>query len=702
MRRTIHAMRACVHGILIAVMCGMLLAACGGREDMRNETDGYYSCLLQELSTHLAENEADFLYLCGYISIDGYSAESWSDIQAIALKGEASVTWKSCESLMQLEGELSQWTKDRTGEEASLELLYYSFPLPEDIHALDIYRTLEERFSTEDLLLEARCGENGSPYYSFTWISPDPDREGWYYWDFNRAPVNLYIKDGFVRGLAIKGGVDVYTDQELGILFREYEKAIGCSGSGTWALDEEDLYWLDHEQRVTEMEDANRRFVEIRSLETISNVPEIKRYFGIIKEADYEVALSEGGPMIQIHMVLPEKPAGEEYTCLPGFCRKESYAMTVTDKESGRVLQEGVVNHLCIRLPDTIFFGDYDGDGYIDIRIDSSAHMSARLEGSYYMLWNSFEGGFEEKTREEVSNRYWAVRNNLTEEEQREKTQREKVSPFALVEELPEGADQKNYIELTMDCEDLDYVVQPGDSLWGISNRFLGAGSYWNNLERMKDASENPDLLSVGEIIHISGELGVRKKLYIPRDSRYGSNSSASIQHPGGFSYRYIATDVTYYKWDEMNVIYCLATYNEVGENALSEEWEAFQAEIIRCSEEICPGRVSNLQFEKYSVQGGCDLYGYSFEYDAVGRTMEYTAFIRLDSSLAVEIIGIREKEPNTVMTDTVRYIAASFVDRGGYPEMGTPGSLGDNVGADDWAYPWLHNLFTAAKEQFG
>lgn len=410
--------------------------------------------------------------------------------------------------------------------------------------------------------------------------------------------------------------------------------------------------------------------------------------------------------MIQIHLVLPEKPDGEEYTCQENDCKRESYHMTVTDMESGSILQESVVKYVCIKLPNTVLFKDYDGDGYVDMRIDRSEHLSidlAVLEVDNYMLWNPLEGGFEHKTREEVRNRYRAVQNGLTEEEQREKTQREKVSPFTPLRDLPEGADRKDYIELTMDCGDFDYVVQPGDSLWEISRRFLGEGSQWSKLVRMDNAATSPDMLSAGEIIHIPGELGAREKLYIRKGSNYRSSTTSASQHPSGFSYRYIATDkVDYYKWDDMNVIYCLTTYNEVGENALSEEWEDFQAEIIRCSEEICPGRVSNLQFEKYSVQGGCDLYGYSFEYDAGGKTMEYTAFIRLDSSIVLEVICIREKEPNTVMTDTVRYIAAGFVYLGGYPSMGAPGSLGDNVGADEWAYPWLHNLFTAAKEQFG
>ena len=95
-RIAIHAMRACRYGIWVAVMCGMLLTACGGQEDVSDKED--------------EKNETD-----------GYSSKSWPDIQVVDLEGEASVTWQSCESLGQLEEELSQWTNEEAKED-SLEL----------------------------------------------------------------------------------------------------------------------------------------------------------------------------------------------------------------------------------------------------------------------------------------------------------------------------------------------------------------------------------------------------------------------------------------------------------------------------------------------------------------------------------------------------------------------------------------------------
>ena len=66
-----------------------------------------------------------------------------------------------------------------------------------------------------------------------------------------------------------------------------------------------------------------------------------------------------------------------------------------------------------------------------------------------------------------------------------------------------------------------------------------------------------------------------------------------------------------------------------------------------------------------------------------------------------VEVIGVREQEPNAVLVNTVRYVAASFTDYGGEPGIGWGGEAGPNVGADQWEYPYLHNLFEAARMQF-
>lgn len=467
------------------------------------------------------------------------------------------------------------------------------------------------------------------------------------------------------------------------------------------------MYWIDHEERITEEEGSDGHFVEVRGIDTNweQSGEHLMKYFGMMKEADYEVSLSEDGPTLTFHFSLDKEISVPDYKIflLNGFCMDEEYNMTVTDKETGQILQEDTVK-LSIELPDTIHFVDLNGDGLKDIRIDRPVHISGARAATdkwtppTYMLWNPTAGQFEKKTEKEVQNSLLANRNGLTEEEQAEKTLRERRDFFVLLKQLPSWANPDKYIELTVEAG--EYMVQPGDTLWSISENLLGAGSSWTMLQREENTSKNPDLLLPGEVIHIP-----EHPLYIRRDpySRGGLSSPGryQIEYPDGFGHYELTDDVSYYGLAKENKLNYTVIVNEMEENALSNDWEAFQEEVIRCSEEFCPGRVSNLQFERYKVKDGCDMYGYSFEYDTGDYSIELTCFIRLGKTNMVEVIGVRKKEPNTVLLNTTRYVAASFIDYG-EPSNISIGGGEPNVGADDWAYPHLHNLFRSLQNRFG
>ncbi|MDE7284418.1 MAG: hypothetical protein K2N85_12690, partial [Lachnospiraceae bacterium] len=387
------------------------------------------------------------------------------------------------------------------------------------------------------------------------------------------------------------------------------------------------------------------------------------------------------------------------------FCMDEPYDMTVTDMETGEVLQEHRVS-LSIELPDTITYPDLNGDGYADMRVGAPVHMLGEkaVEDDYtppsYLLWDPQTEQFVRKTEKEVENSRQAMANGLTEEEQEEKSKRERRDSFAPIRELPEGAEPEDYIKLTGDGM-LEYEVQEGDSLWRISECFYGTGYKWTTIVRAEDAPEDPNYLSVGETVFVPEIFYIRKDPY----SRGGLRSEGSfqIEQPDGFAYYFLNGDVTYASWKEENQIHNLPVTNPVGKNPFHkpEDWEAFQAEAIRCSEELCSGRVSNLTFEKSHMEDGCDLYGYYFEYDTGEEILEYVDFFKFGKDNMAEVIGVREQEPNTVLVNTVRYMAASFTDYGGEPGMGWGDGVIPNVGADQWEYPYLHNLFEAAREQF-
>lgn len=201
-------------------------------------------------------------------------------------------------------------------------------------------------------------------------------------------------------------------DETLEYVFDDVFQRYGILGSG-WGLDEESLYWIDHDERLTELENPKRSFLEVRGIDEnweYAGDEGIMRYFGLLVEADYQLPLTENGEVLQEHRV-----------------------------------------SLCIELPDTITYPDLNGDGYADMRVGAPVHSSGAkaVEEDYtspsYLLWDPQTEEFERKTEKEVENSRRAVANGLTEEEQEKKTKRERRDSFALVQELPEGAEPEDW-----------------------------------------------------------------------------------------------------------------------------------------------------------------------------------------------------------------------------------------------------------------
>lgn len=657
---------------------------------------------MQGLSGYLYEHTSASPYAGAEITVKDYQGErlsdGWDEPATFQFAGEADITWRYYNSLAEMETALDEAARQET-EDGLLRFLYYTFPLTENDHALDLYQSLKRDFDEKGHPLRVWGVDRGKMVQFMQETLKEEDGYEYGYLQNRNSKINLFLKDRTAFGLTLLN-MPTEDDETLEYVFEDVFGRHGEYSSG-WELDEENLYWIDHEERLTELEDPKRSFWEVRGIDE-----GIMSYFGLLMEADYELSLTEDGRMLSLHFELSEDEKELRYYLLNGFCMDEPYDMTVTDLVTGKVLQERRVS-LSIELPDTITYPDLNGDGYADMRVGAPAHVNGAkaVEDDYtsptYLLWDPQTEQFERKTAKEVENSRRAVANGLTEEEQEEKTKRERSDTFAPVQELPEWADPEDYIKLVGE-KMTEYEVQKGDCLWRISERFYGSGYEWTKIVRAENAPENPDYLLVGEIIWIP------EIYYIPKDplSRGGLRSEGSfqIEQPYGFAHYFLNGDLTYSPWKEENQIHSLPITNPVGENPFHgpEAWEAFQAEAIRCSEELCAGKVSNLTFEKYQMEDGCDLYGYSFEYDTGEEIIEYVDFFKFSYANMSEVIGVREQEPNTVMLNTVRYMAASFTDYGGKPGMGwgDDGTI-PNVGADLWDYPYLHNLFEAAREQF-
>ncbi|MDE6319441.1 MAG: hypothetical protein K2M22_07015, partial [Lachnospiraceae bacterium] len=465
------------------------------------------------------------------------------------------------------------------------------------------------------------------------------------------SKVNLYVKDRTAYGLTLMNAPSEDDDETLEYVFEDVFQHYGALWYGS-GMDEERLYWVDHDERLTELEDPKRSFLEVRGIDENSEEAGdigFGRYFGLLVEADYELPLKEDGRMLSLHFSLAENDESAElrYYLLNGFCMDEPYDMTVTDMETGKTLQESRIS-LSIELPDTITYPDLNGDGYTDMRVGAPTHMNGAkaAEDDYtppsYLLWDPQTETFVRKTKKEVENSRRAVANGLTEDEQEEKTKRERKDSFAPIQKLPEGAEPEHYIKLTGDRM-LKYEVQEGDSLWRISEDFYGTGYNWTMIERPVGSPKDPNDLPVGETVYLPEIYYIRKDPY----SRGGLRSEGSfrIEQPNGFAHYFLSGDVTYVPWKKENQIHSLPVTNPVGKNPFheTEDWVAFQAEAIRCSEELCPERVSNLTFEKSHMEDGCDLYGYFFEYDTGEEILEYVDFFKFGKDNMSEVIGVRE-----------------------------------------------------------
>ena len=751
----------CIIGI---AALGLLLAACGAPSERVDENpeegpEEHHSCEVQELSGYLYDHTSVSAspYASAEITIKDYEGEwletDWDEPQAFEFSGEADITWRFYSSLAEMEEELNGVAVQESDGNL-LYFLYYTFPMTENDHAVDLYYSLKNRFDTEEHPLSVWSADNGKLIYYMQETRQEAD--GYEYMSLikQNSKVNLYVKDRTAYGLTLMSTPSEDDDETLACVFEDVFQRYGDTWYFSSGLSEENLYWIDHEERLTELENPKRSFLEVRGID--ENREEagdegIMRYFGLLVEADYELPLTEDGRMLSLHFSLAAEDENEEisysdyiydlrkeliisaasslaesedetfsdeketsaeeeaaelrYYLLNGYWMDEPYDMTVTDMETGEALQEGRLS-LSIELPDTITYPDLNGDGYADMRVGKPVHSNgakAEEEGytpPAYLLWDPQTEEFVRKTEKEVENSRRAVANGLTEEEQEEKTKRERKDSFAPIWELPEGAEPEDYIKLTGDGM-MEYEVQEGDSLWRISKRFYGTENKWTTIVRAEDAPEDPDYLLVGETVFLPEIFYIRRDPY----SRGGLRSEGSfqIEQPDGFAYYFLNGDLTYAPWEEENQIHSLPVTNPLGENPFHEpeDWEAFKAEAIRCSEELCLGRVSNLTFEKSYMEDGCDLYGYYFEYDTGEEILEYVDFFKFGKDNMAEVIGVREQEPNTVLVNTVRYMAASFTDYGGEPGMGWGDGVIPNVGADQWEYPYLHNLYEAAREQF-
>ena len=397
---------------------GVLLVACGApsgrveetqRAETKEEPKGWPEehgrCEMQELGGYLYGHTSVSPYASAEITVTDYEGvrleTDWNAPSAFQFAGEADVTWRFYNSLGEMETALNKAAVEEM-DEGSLHFLYYTFPMTENGYALDLYHILKRKFDTKEHPLTAWSTDNGKLFCYMQETVKEVDGYEFSCLDSRDSRVNLYMKDRMAYGLTLLNRPTEDDDETLEYVFMDVFQHYGVLGSG-WGLDEESLYWADHDERLTELENPKRSFLEVRGIDEnweSAGDEGIMRYFGLLVEADYQLPLTEDGRMLSLHFSLAKEEGEEEvslasfsdfiddyrkdsiisasrslaesedgafvdeketfaveedtefrYYLLNGFCMDEPYEMTVTDMETGEVLQECRVS-LSIELPD--------------------------------------------------------------------------------------------------------------------------------------------------------------------------------------------------------------------------------------------------------------------------------------------------------------------------------------------------------------
>lgn len=445
--------------VYLAVAAGLLLAgafflcSCRKQEDGPageqgsglQATEEAGECPADKLPAYLMKECPETPYACAEITITKTAGG------AKDREGKAAVVWKTFSKAEEFQAYLSEREQQQGGASGGNvgEWIYYQYRLPGDTHAIDIYSFLKKCYDMEENSLYAvKYDEGYRECYAFIQY---PFRE-------------MVVRDGVIYTLECPAGSETMAEDAVRELLMDFGKRVQNNNDpyySGWVMDEETLYWADHRERVTRQENPSRTFTEVRAVDINWSGAAIMEYFGMLKEAEYQIRLWEDGPLLEIRFDFAKEIPAEGYEAflLNGFCIDEQYKMTVTDRDRGEVWQETNVA-MSIELPDMVTFTDLNGDGFSDMQIGLPTHWNGdraqmdQFADYSYLLWSPEENMF-------VSRQKFQPRESGREDRQ------------------------------TGEKDGVEYVVRPGDTLWGIARRFYGTGTLYREIEE-----ENADTLS--------------------------------------------------------------------------------------------------------------------------------------------------------------------------------------------------------------
>ncbi len=257
---------------------------------------------------------------------------------------------------------------------------------------------------------------------------------------------------------------------------------------------------------------------------------------------------------------------------------------------------------------------------------------------------------------------------------------------YLLSGEKPDFRAEGHYLEFVFDE---NYTVEPGDTLWGIAESYCGNGAYYGQI-----MADNADVAGRPKLLMPGTQLRIRRNLYTSAGLDDYINSDVFqndmlVDDPGAFT---MEDFIAPYR------IFASVPYvNDLQEADPYAHWEEFQAEVRKCSEQVCGGRVSGLSFERCQVTGVGPLCSYSFSFDAEGKEYIIIACICYSPTTKSEAYALCDMDycTETELKEAkgkAFYAAVTYLNPGIYYVK-----TQDYVGGEDWKYPQLRNPFTDA-----
>ena len=267
--------------------------------------------------------------------------------------------------------------------------------------------------------------------------------------------------------------------------------------------------------------------------------------------------------------------------------------------------------------------------------------------------------------------------------------------------------DVENYTVLEEELG--EYEVCEGDSLWNISERFLGSGEAYEQLaDANSEVITNPDLIYPGMC------LSLKRKVYVKK--RTGSNGMKMKEYrfgtPQGWRIGIIEANDAFANFALMgseagDVVCLIREKTPAGVKSLSN-WENAQKTIEAYTKENYADRVSGLTFHHYQSESNSEIYLFSYYYlvdgELFGLHEDFNIYvceaICQTEHIPAEFTGFYIEED---IEDIVYYMAASFEEL--WQEGEGDFQMTDHNIAVEPSKPWtlsdIHNPFAWIEEYF-